>query len=261
MNKRINITGTIVPNDYKDFYDAFEIESTAPSDIIEALPANGEDVVVEINSYGGYVDAGNQIYTELLKHKGDVTVDVIMAGSAASIIAMAGNTVRMLPVGQIMIHNVSSATAGDYHDMDKMSEILQTSNSALANAYVQKTNLNKDEVLELMNVETWLDADDAITYGFADEVIKVNEERPVLIASHAPVIPEEVINKLEEDKKIMAWGSNSAGGSIEVNVNEEKIINGLFDRIQREFEPEPNKNKEEVSMLNKFANLINKGDR
>lgn len=261
MKKRINISGTIVPNDYKDFYDAFEIESTAPSDIIETLPANGEGVVIEINSYGGYVDAGNQIYAELLKHQGDVIIDVIMAGSAASIIAMAGDTVRMLPVGQIMIHNVSSATAGDYHDMDKMSEILQTSNSALANAYVQKTNLTKDEVLELMNVETWLDADDAITYGFADEVITVNEEQPVLVASHAPVIPEEVINKLEEEKKIMAWGSDSAGGPIEVNVNEEKIINGLFERIKKEVGPDTNKNEKEISMLNKFTNLINKGDR
>lgn len=247
--KRIKIAGTIVLNDYKEFYDVFGMESTAPSDVIDALPENGEDVVIEINSYGGYVDAGNQIYTELLKYKGNVIVDVIMAGSAASIIAMAGDTVRMLPVGQIMIHNVSSATSGDYRDMDKMSDILQTSNSALANAYVQKTGLSKDEVLELMDVETWLDADDAVTYGFADEVIKTNEEQPVLVASHAPIIPEEVIKGLQNKQDTAA------------NIDAEKIANDVFAKLKEEYESITNESKKEISMLNKFTNLIKKGDK
>ena len=218
--KRIKIAGTVVFDDYKEFYDAFGMESTAPSDVIDALPENGEDVVIEINSYGGYVDAGNQIYTELLNYKGQVTIDVIMAGSAASIIAMAGNTVKMLPIGRIMIHNASNATAGDYRDMDKMSEILKTINSSLANAYVQKTGLSKDEVLELMDVETWLDADDAVTYGFADEVIKTNEEQPVLVASHAPIIPEEVIKGLQNKQDTA------------VNIDAEKIANNFFAKLK-----------------------------
>ena len=246
MKKRINIAGTIVLNDYKEFYDAFGIECTSPSDVIEALPTSGEDVVIEINSYGGYVDAGNQIYTELLKYKGNVIVDVIMAGSAASIIAMAGDTVRMLPVGQIMIHNVSGATSGDYRDMDKMSEILKTTNSSLANAYVQKTGLSKDEVLELMNVETWLDADDAVTYGFADEVIKTNEEQPVLVASHAPIIPEEVIKGLQNKQDTA------------VNIEAKKIANDVFAKLKEEYESVTNESKKEISMLNKFTNLIKK---
>lgn len=254
MKKRINIAGTIVLNDYKEFYDSFGIECTSPSDVIEALPTSGEDVVIEINSYGGYVDAGNQIYTELLKYKGNVVVDVIMAGSAASIIAMAGDTVRMLPVGQIMIHNVSSATSGDYRDMDKMSEILQTSNSALANAYVQKTNLSKNEVLELMDVETWLDADDAVTYGFADEVLAVNEENTVLVASHAPIIPEEVIRKLQNKNEAISPAVN-------VNVDTEKIVSGLFSKLEQKLGIFASDDKKENTMLNKFANLINKGDR
>lgn len=247
--KRIKIAGTVVFDDYKEFYDAFGMESTAPSDVIDALPENGEDVVIEINSYGGYVDAGNQIYTELLNYKGQVTIDVIMAGSAASIIAMAGNTVKMLPIGRIMIHNASNATAGDYRDMDKMSEILKTINSSLANAYVQKTGLSKDEVLELMDVETWLDADDAVTYGFADEVIKTNEEQPVLVASHAPIIPEEVIKGLQNKQDTAA------------NIDAEKIANDVFAKLKEEYESVTNESKKEISMLNKFTNLIKKGDK
>lgn len=253
MKKRINIAGTIVLNDYKEFYDSFGIECTSPSDVIEALPTSGEDVVIEINSYGGYVDAGNQIYTELLKYKGNVIVDVIMAGSAASIIAMAGDTVRMLPVGQIMIHNVSSATSGDYRDMDKMSEILQTSNGALANAYVQKTNLSKNEVLELMDVETWLDADDAVTYGFADEVLAVNEEDTVLVASHAPIIPEEVIKSLQKKQ--------DNAQTMMVNIDAKELANEVFSKLKEEYGMVVNDDKKENTMLNKFANLINKGDR
>lgn len=256
--KRIKIAGTIVLNDYKDFYDAFEIESTSPSDVVENLPMDGEDVAIEINSYGGYVDAGNQIYTELLNYKGNVTVDVIMAGSAASIIAMAGDTVRMLPVGQIMIHNVSSATAGDYRDMDKMSEVLRKSNSALANAYVQKTGLSKNEVLELMDVETWLDADDAITYGFADEIITTNEDKPVLVASHAPIIPEEVIRKMESEE---GFNTVVKGDRLRVPTKLSVDVEELAEILLSRQEKESVSPKKENSMLNKFAKLINKGDR
>lgn len=199
--KTIKINGTIVPNSYGRFYDSLSMENTTPNKVGEALPDNGDPVKIEINSYGGYVDAGNQIYSDLINYPGYVTVDVIMAGSAASVIAMAGDTVRMTDVGQIMIHNVSSVATGDYRVMDKNSEILQKANSSLANAYVKKTGLDKEGVLELMNDETWLTAEEAIDYGFADEMV---EKEVALVANYAPIIPEQVIehlNKKEEPKK------------------------------------------------------------
>lgn len=250
MVKRIKINGTIVIDDFKVFYDAFEMENTAPSDVANALPENGEDVIVEINSYGGYVDAGNQIYTDLLNYPGNVTVDVIMAGSAASIIAMAGQTVRMLPVGQIMIHNVSSVASGDYNVMDKTSTILQTTNSSLANAYVEKTGLSKDEVLELMDEETWLDADDALTFGFADEILTNDEKKPLLVASHAPIIPEEVIEGLKNKKQ-------------KTDVDTDELADKVIAKLEANnmlFSNKAENKKEEPTMLEKFTNLINKGE-
>lgn len=231
--KKIKVKGTIVGNDYIDIYrDFFEMDATAPKDIENALPENGEDVLIEINSYGGYVNAGNQIYQDLINYEGKVTVDVIMAGSAASVIAMAGDTVRMTDVGQMMIHNVSSSAAGDYRDMDKTSEILKTANSSLANAYVRKTGLDKDFVLDLMNEETWLEAKEAVDFGFADEMV---QKEIKLVASHAPIIPESAIEKIRKKTNLFA--------NVTVDTDE------LVDKIIEKLEDEPKTNS---SMLNKF---------
>lgn len=68
--KKIKVHGTIVTNDNKWIYDLFDMDSTSPKDISDALAGMTDDVVIEINSYGGYVDAGNQIYSDLKKLPG-----------------------------------------------------------------------------------------------------------------------------------------------------------------------------------------------
>ena len=136
MTVKIKINGPIISSDDKWFYDWFDMEATCPKDVLSKLPTNGEDVEVTINSYGGLVDMGNEIYTGLRAYSGKVIANVVMAGSAASIIAMAATQIKISPVGQIMIHNVSMGSQGDYHEMDKASEILQKANLSLANAYV-----------------------------------------------------------------------------------------------------------------------------
>ncbi|WP_342080834.1 Clp protease ClpP, partial [Enterococcus faecalis] len=147
MTVKIKVNGPIISNDDKWFYELFDMESTSPNDVLDLLPANNEDVEVTINSNGGLVDMGNEIYTALRSYEGHVKVNIVMAGSAASIIAMAGNKVAISPVGQIMIHNVAMGAGGDYHTMDKASEILQKANKSLANAYVSKTGKAKEEIL------------------------------------------------------------------------------------------------------------------
>ena len=112
MTVKIKVNGPIISSDDKWFYDWFEMEATSPKDVLDLLPANhNEDVEVTINSNGGLVDMGNEIYTALRSYEGHVKVNIVMAGSAASIIAMAGNTVAISPVGQIMIHNVAMGLA------------------------------------------------------------------------------------------------------------------------------------------------------
>lgn len=201
MTTKIKINGPIISSDEKWFYDWFGKESTCPKDVLDMLPTNGEDVEVTINSYGGLVDMGNEIYTALRSYEGNVTANVVMAGSAASIIAMAAEKIVISPVGQIMIHNVSMGADGDYHDMEKASEILQKANQSLANAYVSKTGKSKEEVLTLMENETWLTAEEAVEHGFADAIMFENAERPLLVADGGSgMVDHKIIDEMRRLK-------------------------------------------------------------
>ena len=133
--KKIQITGTIVNNEDKVVYDYLGMNSTAPDDIEKILnEANGEDVTIEINSGGGDVFAGNEIYYKLANYQGNITIDITgLAGSIASVIAMAGK-VRIVPSGMIMIHNVSSGASGDYRDMQHQADVLKSAGVLLVGA-------------------------------------------------------------------------------------------------------------------------------
>nr|DAY87277.1 MAG TPA: Putative ATP dependent Clp protease [Caudoviricetes sp.] len=225
MTVKIKINGPIISSDDKWFYDWFEMEATCPKDVLEKLPLDGEDIELTINSYGGLVDMGNEIYTALRGYSGHVTANVVMAGSAASIIAMSADTVAISPVGQIMIHNVSMGTQGDYHEMDKASEMLQKANHSLANAYVSKTGKTKDEVLSLMDEETWLTAEEAVKNGFADEIMFENTERPQLVADGGSgLIPSNVINEVNKLRNQKPFA--------QVVIDEEKMKQIVDDSIE-----------------------------
>ncbi|MDQ8357477.1 Clp protease ClpP [Enterococcus faecium] len=197
---KLEIKGTIISNNQKWIYDLFEMDSTSPKDIL--LPENNEPLEVVINSGGGDVYAGSEIYTALRAYQGDVTVKIVgIAASAASVIAMAGNTIEISPTAQIMIHNVSSAAAGDHRTLAHEAEVLKNYNSSIANAYIAKTGIEEAKLLELMNHETWLTAEQAVENGFADKVMFENNEAPLLVASLSPVIPPDAIAKLAEKLK------------------------------------------------------------
>lgn len=176
----ILINGDIIPNDDKWIYDWLEWDATSPNDVRQAIETNpaGEKLTVLINSGGGSVMAGQEIYS-MLHGRDDVEIVIqSLAGSAASVIAMA-NRNEISPVAMIMVHNVSMRGAsGDYHDMRKNAEILQEMNRALAAAYVAKTGKDEDEILKLMDRETWLTANQALELGFVDKIS--DSEQPVL---------------------------------------------------------------------------------
>ena len=150
---KIKINGAIISNEDKFIYDFFEMESTSPQDIESKLEsANGQDVEIDINSGGGDVFAGSQIYTMIKEYKGNTTVKVMsIAGSAASVIAMAGDTRLISPTAQIMIHNVSVyGASGDHRDMQHTAEFLENFNKSIANSYILATNIEEKEILEML---------------------------------------------------------------------------------------------------------------
>lgn len=197
----INIKGTIVSDNDKPFYDMLGLTATAPKDIV--LPENGEPVEVIINSGGGDVYAGSEIYTALRSYAGDVTVKIVgIAASAASVIAMAGDVVEISPVAQFMIHNVSAGRRGDNRDFAHEAEVLAGFNHSIANSYVAKTGKGMAELLELMNKESWFTAEKAVEHGFADKIMFAQEEAPLLVASSSPVLSSEVLGKLANLKQM-----------------------------------------------------------
>lgn len=167
----VKIKGDIIPNEYKAIYNWLGWESTSPSDVDAAIAQmeKGDKLQVKINSGGGAVSAGQEIYS-VLRGRNDVEIEIEgLAASAASVIAMAGPC-TISPVGTIMIHNVSCGVAGNKNDMKKMASILATYDECLANAYVYKTGKDKDTILNWMDKETWLSADRAVELGFVDGI-------------------------------------------------------------------------------------------
>lgn len=193
--KVIPIKGTIVSNNDRWLYDWLEWDATAPKDVV--LPESGEPIEVHINSGGGDVYAGSEIYTALRSYPGDVTVKIVgIAASAASVIAMAGDTVEISPTAQIMIHNVSTQVNGDHNALLHEAGVLEGFNKSIASAYVHKTGKALDDLLGLMNKTTWFDAESALNHGFVDKIMFTNEVAPTLVASETPMIPSDFIEKM-----------------------------------------------------------------
>lgn len=197
----VDIRGDIISNDDKWVYNWLDWESTCPNDIREALNSltTGEILTVLINSGGGSVMAGQEIYS-LLHNRNDVEIKIqSMAGSAASVIAMA-NRSEISPVAMLMIHNVSmSGASGDYHDMQKNAEILKQMNAALSMAYAEKTGRTEEEILRMMDRETWITANQAVEMGFVDAV---SEGQPVMTNGVSGMrLTDEIRQKVDAEKR------------------------------------------------------------
>ena len=116
--------------------------------------------------------AAAQIYNMLSDYAGKVTVKIDgIAASAASVIAMAGDTVFVSPVSMLMIHNPATIAWGDHAEMQKAIDMLDQVKESIINAYVVKTGLSRSKLSHLMDAETWMDANKAVELGFADEIM------------------------------------------------------------------------------------------
>ena len=185
--KELLINGDIVSDELAWVYDWYEIPYFCPKMAREAVEAlePGETLHVTINSPGGDVYAGQETFSILynIRHINSVEIEVqSLAASAASVIAMAGKTVKMSPVAALMIHNCSTYASGDYRAMTHTAEVLKKINECLVQAYIQKTGMTQEALLDMMDHETWLSANDCIKYGFADEIIKNDEPQLILNA-------------------------------------------------------------------------------
>lgn len=204
---KIRIGGTIVSNDERWIYRWFDMDAFCPNDLRKQITNDNEELNIEINSPGGSVFAGSEIYTALKNHKGKVNVSIVgLAASSASVIAMAGDTVKMSPTAQLMIHNVSTMAHGDYREMEHTSLLLKQANETIANAYVLKTGKVKEELLEMMNQEKWFTPEEALENKFVDEIMFTSDSNidlQLVAGVSGTIIPVEVIQQMQQKKKQM----------------------------------------------------------
>lgn len=203
MKYRVDIRGPMIPNDYKFYYDFFGEDSTCPRDVQKVIDAlvDGDEVEVYINSPGGVIDVGSEIYT-LLRNQKNITIYITgEACSAASIVAMAGYCV-MAPTALMMVHCVSSGARGNHSDMEHAAEVLRTADRALCTAYMAKTGMTEEEALDMMEHETWLTAAQARERGMVDEIMFEEEEETVpVVAGPLFRLPEK--EKMEQVKRMI----------------------------------------------------------
>lgn len=164
-----------VEGDGYDFWTGNVIESETSAnhfrDELAKYP-NAQEINVYINSYGGSVFEGTAIYNQLKRHPAHKTVYIDgFACSVASVIAMAGDTVIMPRNAMMMIHNMWMCACGNADELRKAAEDLDAINAAGRQAYVAKAGGKLDEstLVEMMDAETWLTAEQCIEYGLADQ--------------------------------------------------------------------------------------------
>lgn len=153
--------------------DSWWDDEVTPKLFREELAKYPGDVTVRINSNGGDVSAGVAIYNYLAEHEGTVTIKVDgMAASIASLIAMAGDKIIMLPGSMMMVHLPWTYAAGNADDLAQVIESLQKFGESIVPIYVARTGLSEERINELLKAETWMTAQDAVELGFADEAIE-----------------------------------------------------------------------------------------
>ena len=152
-------------------------DEVTPAVFREELNAAQGDVILWLNSPGGDCFAAAQIYNMLMDYPGNVTVKIDgLAASAASVIAMAGSTVEISPVGMMMIHNPMTISIGDVQEMERAIALLAEVKESIINAYEIKTGMSRAKISRLMDAETWMNAKKAVELRFADSVLYENRE-------------------------------------------------------------------------------------
>ncbi|MBK5072226.1 Clp protease ClpP [Budviciaceae bacterium CWB-B4] len=154
-------------------YDEIGYWGVTAKQFVENLQALGEvsHINLHINSPGGDVFDGIAIYNALKYHGASITVYIDgLAASMASVIAMVGNPIIMPENTMMMIHKPWGFAGGDANDMRDYADLLDKVESVLIPAYASKTGKTAEEIASMLEDETWLDGNECLSMGFADQV-------------------------------------------------------------------------------------------
>ena len=180
-------------------------DDVTPEIFRDELNRGTGNVTVWINSPGGDCFAAAQIYNMLMEYRGNVDVRIDgIAASAASVIAMAGNTVSISPVGMMMIHNPATISIGDEQEMKRAIDRLSEIKESIINAYELKTGLPRKQLSNLMNAESWFNAKKAKELGFVDSILygaKEDEDKAEGMIFSSVAVTNSLLDKLRPEKE------------------------------------------------------------
>lgn len=165
-----------VEGDSYDWWSGEKIESLTSANYIQKKLEESRDVTqinVFINSYGGEVKEGLAIYTQLKRHKAYKTIYVDgFACSIASVISMAGDKVIMGPNTLMMIHHASMGAYGNAEELRKAANDVEVIDKASCSSYLAKAGnkLTEELLNQLLDAQTWLNAEQCLQYGLCDEI-------------------------------------------------------------------------------------------
>ena len=165
-------------------------------------------LVVNVSSLGGNVNDALAIHDLIKMHPAKTTVNITgLTASSGTIVALAGDEVRMSENALFLVHNAWTGVVGNQHDMEKAAEELKTIDSRLVNIYKKKTGKSEQEILDLMKEERWISADEAKEFGFIDSTFE-----PMAIAA-------SVIDKVNAAKEFPNIVNNQ--NQTDMNIKEE----------------------------------------
>jgi ATP-dependent protease ClpP protease subunit len=176
MDNSLIVNGELVLYGPIGFHDFWEGTGFTAGDVVNAPAEMSGDITVRLNSGGGVASEGAAIYNSLKRHDGKVAIIVDgVAASAASLIAMAGDTITM-PLGSLMmIHEPAGITLGPADAHRKNAAALDVLTGVYAQVYADRSGQSEANVRAMMKAETWLSPDDAVAKGFATAATEEGE--------------------------------------------------------------------------------------
>lgn len=229
------------------------VDTVTPGEFNKELEALGDvpEIIVRINSGGGDVFAANAIFTRLKDHAAKITVKIDgWAASAATIIAMAGDTIKIAKNGVFMIHDPAMTVWDTFtaEDFEKMADELKVIKQSIVNTYSMKTGREAEEIATLMANESWWTGDEAVENGFCDELMF--EEASTVVENSSKVVVNSVPIDISDFKTVPKSLLNSPH-------NPGSLVNSATRPINK---PMQKKEKEEKQMADVENSTINTVD-
>ena len=220
---------------YGDISDsAYWDEVGAKEFVADLSKVTSNDITVRINSGGGSVFAGFAMYNSLKQHKANITVRVDgLAGSAASIIAMAGDKIIMPKGSMMFIHNSWTYAAGNANELSDYADMLKKIDASMLEVYKAKTGLDEKAIKDLMDKDSWLTASEAKELGFATDI----EDIEIAASLDGKNLVFGSV-KHDYDKLPKNGLKIDIGASIEANTNQKKELDMTFDELKAKFSNE-----------------------